>query len=312
MDQFGRALGCLLGMFVGDAMGAQTEFKKEKSVKQSFPDGIGEMDTTSRAVGRAGWVTDDSEMAIMLALSLIEEKGFSKQSVLAHYRRWKDAFPPDIGNTIRNALDGIPNQESQANGALMRIAPIGIVGSNLDETAILELSDQESALTHPNIICRDCNRIYALALAKVIKTGCTTQELMDSLLDIAPTLTNEPQVLEALSHARFESPGVCDGWDQGWVLLAFRLALNTLFTCSNYEQGLKAIILRAGDADTNAAIWGALAGAMYGPDAIPKRWIEALSPSACLRTLLPDQELSLSDISEKLARELLEIGKPSQ
>lgn len=91
MDMFDRSLGSLLGLFVGDAFGAQTEFDKEANLKTEYPGGILEMTDRDRWIGEPGMITDDSEMAIMLATSLIECKGFSQKDVRRHYIKWLDA-----------------------------------------------------------------------------------------------------------------------------------------------------------------------------------------------------------------------------
>ena len=70
------------------------------------------------------------------------------------------------------------------------------------------------------------------------------------------------------------------------MVLAFHLALHTLLSTERYEEGVVAIAMRGGDADTNAAIYGALAGAVEGSLSIPRRWVESLRPTRCLEDLL--------------------------
>jgi ADP-ribosyl-[dinitrogen reductase] hydrolase len=58
----------------------------------------------------------------------------------------------------------------------------------------------------------------------------------------------------------------------GWVLLA----LHNAFSCLQhlgFEEALVQTVGRGGDTDTNAAIAGALLGALHGRDAIPARWV---------------------------------------
>ena len=94
----------------------------------------------------------------------------------------------------------------------------------------------------------------------------------------------------------------------GWVLIAFQLALYTLLNYDTFEEGLKAITLRAGDADTNAAIYGMLAGAIYGAQEIPTRWVKALNPTQVIKTLLKDDKLEMESLAKKLAKDLLETS----
>ena len=63
---------------------------------------------------------------------------------------------------------------------------------------------------------------------------------------------------------------------QGWVLTAFRNVLWQLSHAQNLEEAVVNTVMRGGDTDTNAAICGALLGAVYGRDAIPAQWTECL------------------------------------
>ncbi|MDD4038943.1 MAG: ADP-ribosylglycohydrolase family protein, partial [Sphaerochaeta sp.] len=81
-----RALGSLLGSFVGDAFGAQTEFKREKDILKLFPSGIREMDDCERTVGKVGEITDDSEMAIMMLQSILSNGSYSQSHVIKAYQ----------------------------------------------------------------------------------------------------------------------------------------------------------------------------------------------------------------------------------
>ena len=69
------------------------------------------------------------------------------------------------------------NPESQANGALMRVAPIGIAGAVLDEATILAYSDRDCAITHNHPVCRDASRLWALAIAKTVRDGLSGRGL---------------------------------------------------------------------------------------------------------------------------------------
>jgi ADP-ribosylglycohydrolase len=305
--RYERALGSLLGSFVGDALGAQTEFKREKTVRQSFPDGIRDMGVSPRYVGLAGQITDDSEMAIMMIQSILEHGCYQKEAVRKAYIRWRDAGPLDIGVTIYGALDGSSNPQSQANGALMRITPIGILGSNYSTSALMHIAEEDCSITHTHTVCRDCNRIYAFALSLAISKGWDAHEIYAYLLKSAPSMTKEPSVLEALSKAAHEPPKGIDGPYKGWVLIAFQLAFYTLLHQESFEQGMVDLIMRAGDADTNAVIYGALAGAIATREHMPERWISALKISNCLQGLIDYPHKRLERLAEEWVEELINL-----
>ena len=304
-----RALGALLGLFVGDAFGAQTEFITEERLVQAHPDGLQEMDERERCIGVSGMITVDSEMAIVLAKSMIEQGTVDNEDIRRGYMRWLDASPSDIGTTILTALrEGVLNPDSQANGALMRVAPIGVAGAMLSEETIIAFSDSDCAITHIHPVCRDANRLWALAIAKVIREGLSAPQVYEYLLNIAPRVTEEEILLDTIREAKSKAPASCDGWGQGWVILALHLSLHTLLHASSIEEGIIQITMRGGDADTNAAIYGALAGAVFGADAIPKGWVEALRPTRCLEDLLGAEAADLVALANTLSTGLVHLG----
>ena len=62
---------------------------------------------------------------------------------------------------------------------------------------------------------------------------------------------------------------------QGWFI-AFQNALWQLLHAPNLEEAVVDTVMRGGDTDTNAAICGALLGAVYGRSAVPDRWVQTL------------------------------------
>ncbi len=306
MDRYDRALGSLLGLFVGDAFGAQTEFDKEKDLLVAYPNGILEMEDKERWVGESGMITDDSEMAIMLATSLIACKGFEAEDVRRRYLAWLNALPSDFGTTILNALkEGVRNPDSQANGALMRMAPLAIFASDEEIKPLIAISDGDCNLTHVHTICRDATRLWALAIAKAVRDGGTKEDIYSYLCRVAPEYTDDTVLLKALYDAKTEAPESCDGWNQGGGIIAFQQSLYTLLHCNTIEEGLRSITMRGGDADTNAAIYGMLAGSVDGFKMIPKRWIQALRPTRCLEDLLGEDAKDIEALAGKLAEGLL-------
>lgn len=309
MNKKARAIGSLLGLFVGDAFGAQSEFAFEHSLWNDFPEGILEMDSRERAIGEAGMITDDSEMAIMLATSLIDRRKFDARDVRSRYIAWLNAFPSDLGTTIMGSLrDGYLNPKSQANGALMRVAPIGILGSVLGEEQTVLMSDGDCALTHVHTVCRDVNRLWALAIAKAVRDGSSKNEVYEYLCTIAPRFTDNKVIISILHDAETKPPARCDGDDQGWVLIAFHLALYTLLHSDSIYDGIRSITMLGGDADTNAAIYGMLAGAIFGEQHIPSGWVQDLRSTRCLEDLLSSEEsIDMAALAETIASGLISL-----
>jgi ADP-ribosyl-[dinitrogen reductase] hydrolase len=268
-----RAQGCLLGQMAGDALGSLVEFQTPEQIRRKYPEGVRHLIDGGTWNTITGQPTDDTEMALMLARSLVEEGVYRPESALAAYKYWLDSGPFDIGGTISGALTGRLDYESQANGALMRISPLGIFGAKHNPDQIADWAQQDAALTHPHPVCRQINALFAMAIARVIQTGEAAQALYSNILKWAGDMQVDASILNVIRIANDAPP---DDYThrQGWVLIAFHNALYQLLHAENLETGVVDTVMRGGDTDTNAAICGALLGAVYGRDAIPQQWIQ--------------------------------------
>ena len=104
-----RAQGCLLGQFAGDSLGGLVEFQRPESICQRYTDGVTELADGGTWGNLAGQLTDDSEMALMLARCLIKNRTHLPAAVFEAYVNWKDSNPFDMGTATRAALSGRPN-----------------------------------------------------------------------------------------------------------------------------------------------------------------------------------------------------------
>jgi len=268
-----RAKGCLLGQLVGDAIGSLVEFQSPVQIRSKYPDGVRILEDGGTWDTLAGQPTDDSEMALLLARMLVEHKRYDADAARLAYEFWLASNPFDCGMTIAAGLRGSPNHDSQANGALMRNSPLGIFGANHPLDQVAEWARQDAALTHPHKVCQDVNRLFTMGISLAVKTGCQPESLYQNLLVWAQALQVEWMVLRALEQAA-ESPPENYTRQQGWVLIAFRNAVWQLTHAKNLEEAVVDTVMRGGDTDTNAAICGALLGAVHGMGAIPHQWIE--------------------------------------
>ena len=266
-----RAQGCLLGQVAGDALGALVEFRSPADIRSQYPDGVRDLADggTHRTV--AGQPTDDSEMALMLARTLARDGVYESQAALAAYRAWRDSGPFDIGSTTSAGLAGRPNHTSQANGSLMRISPLGIYSHALAPAEAAELARQDSRLTHPNPVSTDACAAFTVAVAHAVRTGDGPQAAYEAALRWAGEANAESSVREALAAAA-HGPPTDYLMQQGSVLVALRNAFYQLLHAPSLEEGVVATVMAGGDTDTNAAIAGALLGAVYGRGAVPGRW----------------------------------------
>ena len=146
--QLSCAQGCLLGQLAGDALGSLVEFRRPEDIRREYPSGVRELADGGTWNTIAGQPTDDSEMALALARMLAEKGRYDAEEARKAYVSWLESGPFDCGATVSSGLRGTPNQESQANGALMRISPLGIFGANYDLEQVAEWARLDAALTH--------------------------------------------------------------------------------------------------------------------------------------------------------------------
>ena len=270
-----RAQGCMIGQLAGDALGSLVEFESTESIRRKYPGGLRELADGGTFNTIAGQPTDDSEMALMLARTLVERKTYDAEATLEAYKYWFGSHPFDFGGTTASALEGQKNYGSQANGALMRISPLGIFGARHPLETVAEWAVQDADLTHPHKVCRDANALFAMAIACAVKIGPDPRSLYQAVSGWASELGVEPPLMETVRSAAAEPPADYVT-KKGWVLIAFQNALWQLLHAPNLEEGVVDTVMRGGDTDTNAAICGALLGAVYGLKAIPAQWLDSI------------------------------------
>ena len=287
-DVLARAQGCWLGQLAGDSLGSLVEFQSASSIRTAYPDGVRDLADGGCWDLIAGQSTDDSELALMLARSLVRQGSFDADQVAAAYVSWLDSRPFDIGTTTRQALAegaraakhgravaescrAAANPGSQANGALMRVSPLGIYGWSLAPDELDRLARTDAALTHPHSVCQDASALFAITVAQAIREGVDPQATFSFAEEYSQREVKSASVREALQAAREQPPADFES-QQGWVLIALQNAFYQLLHAPNLEEGLVDTVGRGGDTDTNGCIAGALLGAVHGREAVPARW----------------------------------------
>ncbi len=270
-----RAQGCWLGQLTGDALGSMVEFKTVETIRSLYPHGLRTLAGSSVFNTIAGQPTDDSEMALMLARMIVDRGEYNAAVAFENYKFWLASDPFDAGETIKGALRGHLDYNSQANGAMMRISPLAIFGANHELSQVAEWARQDAELTHPNPVCIQANALFAMAVSFAIKTGASAQQVYDQLVAQATEMNVEPMLMNVIRAAATEPPANYVE-KMGWVLIAFQNTLFQLLHAANFEEAIVDTVMRGGDTDTNAAICGALLGAVYGRDVVPQQWVDCV------------------------------------
>ncbi|MEU5316025.1 ADP-ribosylglycohydrolase family protein [Streptomyces sp. NPDC021056] len=282
-DLTSRALGAVIGSAVGDALGAPFEFGPEGAFSARFPHpGYG-----GEMCGGGGWepgeATDDTQMAVLVAESLLEHGGLELPDVFRRFRRWAAADPKDIGLQTEAVLSsGDPwdlaaalhfqtSQRAAGNGALMRAAPSAVFFAPQGRELTMDAARRLSALTHGDRAAWEGTAI----LHELIRTALTGADPLAAL----------PAALTAVhpGHRQRYATVLAPDWHpdratefNGAVWPCLGSAVWALRSTSSYEEAVRAAIDLGGDTDTVAAVTGGLAGAVHGIEAVPARWTEAL------------------------------------
>ncbi len=277
-----RARGCLLGQLTGDALGSAVEFKDSYEIADRYPDGVRTLKDGGTWNLIAGQPTDDSEMALALARSLVAAGRFDTRLVADAYVRWLQSDPFDIGYTTSSGLEAISagrraTSGSQANGALMRISPAGIF-ANADPGLAARIAAKDALLTHPHPVCQSANAAYAAAIAIGIAGGDSAdmwQAAHEHAASGSKYRSGAAPVRDRLEAARRGPPEDFQN-QMGWVLTAFQNAFFHLLSGGALEDVVVWTVGSGGDTDTNAAIAGALLGSLQGEGSIPAQWRDAV------------------------------------
>lgn len=293
-----RYVGALLGLAAGDALGATLEFTPRERVRP-----VSDMVGGGRYRLAPGQWTDDTSMALCLAESLVERRGFDPVDQLQRYLRWHDegywsstgkCF--DIGGTTRRSLArfratgepfcGPTAPETAGNGSLMRLAPVPLFFAADPEAAIRHAADS-SRTTHAARAAIDACRYFAALLVGALD-GRAKDDLLQPQFSPVPglwerePLCDEVAAVASGDYARKEARDIPS---HGYVVETLEAALWAFAKTNDFETGALAGVNLGWDADTTGAVFGQIAGAYYGVEGIPKRWRELVARGAEIEEL---------------------------
>jgi ADP-ribosyl-[dinitrogen reductase] hydrolase len=268
-DLQSRARAAYLGFAIGDALGATVEFMTKGEIAAQY--GV------HREIVGGGWlklrpgqVTDDTDMSLALGRSLIRNNGFDARDVCEEFAAWLKTGPADVGNTCRRGIrrylrdgtvEGVFAEGDAGNGAAMRVLPVALATLGAPGKAEAWTLAQARATHHHPLSDDAC-----LALVRM------THRLLQGEGKAAVRI--EAGDLVARHKAfRFEPyPGQCSAF----IVDTMQTVLHHYFGTDTLADCIVQTVNQGGDADTAGALAGMLAGATYGMDAIPARWLASL------------------------------------
>lgn len=281
-----RYRGALLGLAAGDALGTTLEFRPP-----------GSFEPVTDIVGggpfalEAGEWTDDTSMALCLAESLIECRGFDAVDQLQRYVRWwREGYWSstgncfDIGVTTQSALiefertgrpAGLTDPYSAGNGSIMRLAPVPMFYA-LSHIATIEFADRSSATTHAAQEAVHCCRYLAAMLAWTL-LGATKDQILETPPSFYIGLGALPPQVAKIANGSFKRLNPPDIRGTGYVIESLEAALWAFHNSESFAEGARLAVNLGDDADTTGAVYGQIAGAHYGESGIPQHWRNMLA-----------------------------------
>jgi ADP-ribosyl-[dinitrogen reductase] hydrolase len=303
MDVPDRQRGTLLGLAVGDALGAAIEFEPPGK----FPPVTGYRAGGPHGLAPGEW-TDDTSMALALADS-IASTGWDLDDQMRRYVAWlhraeysvnDECF--DIGFTTRGALlrfektgdartSGDPAGQASGNGSIMRLAPMPIRYANLFPDRLDELARllvESSLTTHASQQCMSACAYMGVVLSALLQC-CDRDEVLDPswpplqrLREIHPL---HPEV-DAVACGRFREKQPPEIVGSGYVVKSLEAALWAFHDANDFREAVLRAVNLGDDADTTGAVCGQLAGAYWGESGIPQEWRDGLAQKQMIETAL--------------------------
>ncbi len=278
-----RAVGCIVGSAVGDALGAPFEFGSAGEYSSRFPrpvhGGVGEM--VGNHIWEPGQFTDDTEMGVIVAESLLARNGIDAYDQLTRFRAWgHDA--KDVGNLTREVLASpLPaadaarevmrlrgGRSTAGNGSLMRAAAGAVFFAADGREATVDAALQLSAVTHADPLC-----LWAVAIQhELIRVALDGDDPVDAVDSVVALLPDEFRSVYEPLLASTWTPDA-GGPGNGSAMGALAQAVWALRRFDTFAEVVTAVIDLGKDTDSVAAVAGALAGAKFGIQDIPTRWV---------------------------------------
>ena len=283
VDTSNRFRGCLLGLACGDAVGTSVEFRS----RGAFPL-LTDMTGGGPFYLQAGQWTDDTSMALCLATSLVESRGFDASDQMQRYWDWyRHGYLSstgrcfDIGNTVRQALhryretgdpfSGSTDPYTAGNGSIMRLAPV-VMAYFPKAQRIWQFTAESSRTTHAAAECLDACRLLGDILYRLL----SGVDKSDALLGTSPERFAS-KLIQAIARGDYRPKREEEIRGSGYVVECLEAALWCFWATDSLESAILKAANLGDDADTTAAVCGQVAGALYGADGIPGHWLVQLA-----------------------------------
>lgn len=289
-----RQRGCLIGLAIGDALGAAVEFQSPGS----FEPVTGFRDGGPHELNAGEW-TDDTSMALALADSIAKSGWDLEDQTRRYVSWWRDGRYSvngrcfDIGNATADALSkfrqtgdpmtsGSRSERTSGNGSIMRLAPVPIHFLDRFPTDIEKLARmaaESSLTTHASPQCLSACRYFALVLAGLMHGIDRREVLAPDWQPLQSLKHHEPlhPEVDAVVNGSFRRLDPPDISGSGYVVKSLEAALWAFHQAKDFRDAVLKAVNLGDDADTTGAVCGQLAGAYWGETGMPADLLRGLA-----------------------------------
>lgn len=286
-----KYIGSLLGLAIGDALGASVEFLPRDTFKRiEFYRSGGKFNVAP------GEYTDDTAMALCLAQSLIDCHGTDQKDQLDKYLKWfQEGYMSAAGRSIgcgKTVLRALQRyylhncsecgnsrlKKGAGNGSLMRIAPVALYYADSLEIA-MKMAEKSSYTTHGLKICADACRLYTGLIIGALQGRSKKELLSKNYFDFLCALDEKyiyDDKIAAVMLGSYKNKIREEIKSGGYVVDTLESALWAFYLTDDFDEGLLLSVNLGYDADTVGAVYGQLVGAYYGVNHIDNKFVEGI------------------------------------
>ncbi len=288
-----RAIGCLVGLAIGDAVGATVEFRPRGSFAP-LTDMVG---GGAFRLAPGQW-TDDTAMALCLAESLLHDAALDPYDLMGRFERWVgEGVNSSTGRCFgigritlaaigrwratRRPFAGDPSAKAASNGSVMRLAPVAVRWWH-DPAKAEEVARRQSLTTHAAAEAVDGCALLARVLTAAIVTGDPGTALTP------PADPAWSPALQAIAAGRWRGTSEDAIESTGYVVHTLEAALWAVGGATDFRDAILRAVNLGHDADTVGAVAGQIAGALFGRRGIPVAWVDTLHAAHRIEALADD------------------------
>lgn len=303
-----RLSGLIFGHAIGDALGLGTEFMSKSEVSINYPEGLNTYAQIIRDSHRCRWPvgswTDDTDQMLCILDSLLALKRVNIHDIAHRFHTWFNNGGMGIGQLVFNVINSEnfltdphgaakeswekSGRKVAPNGGIMRTSIVG-AWDNTSAELVKKNTELICQITHYDPRCVGSCVAVSIAVSLLLQGETDTENIMNDVFAHTSGYSQEVyRYLEMSAHDSLEIFDLDEGLNPGemdrigYTLKAMGAGFWALRNADSFFDGIQRIINEGGDADTNAAVAGAMLGAKYGIEGIPVDLVQNLNHASTL------------------------------